>query len=88
MTAATLFASFRLLLTTRFLAIYLLSQAETGLSALALKRRIGVSYRNAWLIHHKFMMMKTSPCAASDSRERSINSPSWLTGRHGGQSAQ
>jgi len=57
MTAGTLFASTKLPLTTWFLAIYLLSQAKptTGLSALALKRQIGVSYPTAWLMHHKVM---------------------------------
>lgn len=38
-----------------FLAIYLISQAKTGLSALALKRHLGVSYPTAWLIQHKLM---------------------------------
>jgi len=55
MTSGTLFASTKLPLTTWFLAIYLLSQAKTGLSALALKRQIGVSYPTAWLMHHKVM---------------------------------
>ena len=45
----------KLPLTTWFLAIYLISQAKTGLSALALKRHLGVSYPTAWLIHHKLM---------------------------------
>ena len=54
-TAGTLFASTKLPLTTWFLAIYLISQAKTGLSALDLKRQIGVSYPTAWLIHHKIM---------------------------------
>jgi hypothetical protein len=40
-------------LTTWFLAIYLISQAKTGLSALALKRQLGVSYPTAWLLHQK-----------------------------------
>lgn len=42
-------------LTIWFLAIYLISQAKTGLSALALKRQLGVSYPTAWLIQHKLM---------------------------------
>ena len=54
-TAGTLFASTKLPLTTWFLAIYLISQAKTGLSALALKRQLGVSYPTAWLMHHKIM---------------------------------
>lgn len=40
-------------LTTWFLAIYLLSQAKTGLSSLALKRQLGVSYPTAWLLQQK-----------------------------------
>ena len=38
-----------------FLAIYFISQAKTGLSALALKRHLGVSYPTAWLMQHKLM---------------------------------
>ena len=54
-TAGTLFAGTKLPLTTWFLAIYLISQAKTGLSAFALKRQLGVSYRTAWLVNHKIM---------------------------------
>ena len=43
----------KLPLTTWFLAIYLISQAKTGLSALAMKRQLGVSYPTAWLLHQK-----------------------------------
>jgi transposase-like protein len=53
--AGTLFQSTHLGLTIWFLAIYLVSQAKTGLSALALKRQLGVSYPTAWLIQHKLM---------------------------------
>ena len=53
--AGTLFQGTKLPLTVWFLAIYLVSQAKTGLSALALKRELGVSYPTAWLIHHKLM---------------------------------
>jgi hypothetical protein len=35
------------------LAIYLISQAKTGLPALAPKRQLGVSYPTDWLLHHK-----------------------------------
>jgi len=53
--AGTLLEGTKLPLTVWFLAIYLVSQAKTGLSALALKRALGVSYPTAWLIHHKLM---------------------------------
>jgi hypothetical protein len=53
--AGTVFQGTKLPLTVWFLAIYVISQARTGLSALALKRHLGVSYPTAWLIHHKLM---------------------------------
>ena len=55
LTAGTLFQSTKLPLTVWFLAIYLISQAKTSLSALALMRYLGVSYPTAWLIQHKLM---------------------------------
>jgi len=53
LTSGTLFANTKLPLTTWFLAIYLISQAKTGLSSLALMRQLGVSYPTAWLMHQK-----------------------------------
>lgn len=55
--AGTMFQGTKLSLTTWFLAIYLISQAKTGLSSLALKRQLGVSYPTAWLMHHKLMQV-------------------------------
>jgi len=49
--AGTLFQSTHLALSIWFLAIYLISQAKTGLSSLDLKRQLGVSYPTAWLIY-------------------------------------
>lgn len=53
--AGTLFHSTKLPLRTWFLALYLLGQAKTNLSALSLMRSLGVSYPTAWLIKHKVM---------------------------------
>jgi transposase-like protein len=53
--AGTVFQGTKLGLKIWFLALYLISQAKTGLSALALKRHLGVSYPTAWLVHHKLM---------------------------------
>ena len=58
--SGTLFGSTKLPLTKWFLAIFLVSQAKTGLSALELKRHIGVSYPTAWLMHHKLMTAMTA----------------------------
>lgn len=53
--AGTVMQGTKLALTVWFLAIYFISQAKTELSALALKRHLGVSYPTAWLVHHKLM---------------------------------
>ena len=66
LTSGCLIEHTKLPLTTWFLAIYLLSQAKTGLSALALKRQIGVSYPTAWLLHQKI----NSAMAKQDSIQR------------------
>ena len=58
--AGTVFQGTKLPLATWFLAIYLISQAKTGLSSLALKYQLGVSYPTTWLIHHKLMQAMTS----------------------------
>ncbi len=55
LTAGTLMQKTLLPLTIWFLALYLICEAKTGLSALALKRQLGVNYRTAWLLHHKVM---------------------------------
>ena len=55
LTSGTLMDSTKLPLSTWFLAIFLISQDKTGLSALALKRHLGTTYRTAWLIHQKLM---------------------------------
>ncbi len=55
LTAGTLFAHSKLPLTTCFLAIYLITQDKNSISALELKRKLGVSYNAAWRIKHKLM---------------------------------
>jgi transposase-like protein len=53
--AGTVFENTKLPLTSWFLGLHLIFRARTGLSALALKRHLGVSYPTAWLMHHKLM---------------------------------
>lgn len=56
LTAGTRMQDSKLPLRKWFLAIYLISQAKTGMSSLALKRQLGVDYRTAWLLHHKLLL--------------------------------
>lgn len=53
--SGTIFEHSRLPLTTWMLAIYLLGQSKTNLSALELMRHLGVSYPAAWRLKHKLM---------------------------------
>ena len=53
--SGTLFHCTKLPLTTWFQALYLISQNKSNLSALSLKRHLGVFYRTAWLVKHKVM---------------------------------
>jgi hypothetical protein len=56
-TRDTVFHSTKLPLTKWFLAMYFVSQCKNGISALALKRHIGVSYKTAWSVKHKLMQV-------------------------------
>lgn len=53
--AGTMMEHSHLPLTKWYLAIYLITQSKTSISALALRRQLGVSWRAAWLLKHKIM---------------------------------
>lgn len=55
--SGTIFSATKLPLTTWFLAIHLITQAKTGISALSLRRQLGVSYNTAWSIKQKLMQV-------------------------------
>ena len=55
LTSGTIFDSTKLPLTKWFIAMHLMTQAKNNVSALELKRHMGVSYPTAWLIKHKLM---------------------------------
>lgn len=57
--SGTLLEATKLPLMTWFLAMYLLTSSKTNLSALQLKRHLGVSYRTAWRLKHKVMQAMT-----------------------------
>ncbi len=66
----TTFESSKLSLPKWFVAMHLVTQAKNNVSALELKRHVGVSYPTAWLLKHKIMEVMLR---AEDSRQ--------LTGR-------
>ena len=55
-TAGTVMEQSKLPLTVWFLVMYLMTQNKNAISALALKRQLGVSYKTAWLLKHKLML--------------------------------
>lgn len=55
--AGTIFERSKLPLKKWFLAMHLLSKAKTNVSALELKRDLGLCYRSAWLVKHKLMQV-------------------------------
>jgi hypothetical protein len=60
----TVFEHTKLALSVWFLAIYLMTQSKNAVSALELKRQLGVSYKAAWLLKHKLlqtMLLREEP---------------------------
>ena len=55
LTAGTVMEATKLPLTIWFLAFYLIGQAKSSTSSLALMRQLGVNYRTAWLMHNKII---------------------------------
>jgi ribosomal protein L37AE/L43A len=53
--SGTVFEATKLPLVRWFLAMHLLTQSKNNVSALELKRHLGVCYKSAWLMKHKLM---------------------------------
>ena len=84
-TSGSVFAQTKLPLRIWFLAMYLLTQSKNGMSALSLRRHLGVSYNTAWLLKHKLMQVMVE---RDDERPLSgnvqIDDAYWGGERHGG----
>jgi len=84
--SGTIFSGTRLPLTVWFLAIHLITQAKTGLSALSLHRQLGVSYNTAWSMKQKLMqVMKERDDSKSLSGTIQLDDVYWGGERHGGK---
>jgi transposase-like protein len=63
-TSGTIFHDTHLSLTKWFLAIYLMTESKKGISALQMKRTIGVTYKTAWYLCHRIRAaMRDANCA-------------------------
>jgi transposase-like protein len=56
-TAGTVFGATKLPLSRWFLAMHLMTQAKNNVSALELKRHLGLRYKSAWLMKHKLLQV-------------------------------
>lgn len=83
-TAGTLFGSSKVPLRTWFLAMHLLTQAKNNVSALELKRHLGVSYPAAWRIKHKLMVAMAEREAGRQLSGRVEIDDAYLGGEHPG----
>ena len=73
-------------LTKWFVAMHLITQAKNNVSALELKRHIGVSYPAAWLLKHKIMRVMTEREASRQLSGRVEIDDAYLGGEvHGGK---
>ena len=55
--SGTIFESSKLALPKWFVAMHLITQAKNGVSALELKRHVGVSWPTAWMMKHKILQV-------------------------------
>lgn len=84
-TSGTIFDSTKVPLTKWFLAIHLMTQMKTCISALELKRQLKVSYNTAWSLKHKIMqVMKERDDNKPLSGNIQIDDAFWGGEHHGG----
>lgn len=67
-----------------FLAMYLMTQNKNAISALALKRQLGVSYKSAWRLLHKLMQTMQARDARYRLRGRVEIDDAYLGGERAG----
>ena len=84
LTGGTIFHSSKLALTKWFQAMYFLTQAKNNVSALELKRLIGVCYRSAWRVKHKLLEVMTQREADRQLDGRVEVDDAYLGGAHSG----
>ena len=69
-----------------FLAMYLLAQSKNGISAMELRRHLGVRYPTAWLLKQKLMQtMREGDDDTPLSGAVQVDDAFWGGERHGGK---
>jgi transposase-like protein len=83
--SGTLFHASKLPLTVWFQGIYLVTQNKSNISALSLKRHLGISYRSAWRLKHKLMEAMAEREAPRRLHGDVIADDAYLGGKHAGK---
>jgi ribosomal protein L37AE/L43A len=86
LTSGTIFEHTKLPLTTWFLGMYILTQNKCGVSALSLKRQLGIGYNAAWRMKHKLLqVMKERDDSKPLQGNIQIDDVYWGGEKHGGK---
>jgi ribosomal protein L37AE/L43A len=83
--AGTVFEHTKLPLSIWFLALYLVTQSKNAISALELKRQLGIGYKAAWLMKHKLLQTMCQREAHRKLEGRVELDDAYLGGEHGGK---
>lgn len=87
LTAGTIFHATKLSLLTWFQAMYFMTQTKNNISALELKRLIGVCYRTAWRVKHKLAQVMSEREESTILSGRVEVDDAYLGGEHPGGKA-
>jgi transposase-like protein len=88
LTAGTIFENTKLPLTQWFLAMFFMTQSKNNISALSLKRHLGISYDTAWLLKHKLMAVMGEAEAGRELAVRVEIDDAYLGGARAGKAGR
>ena len=86
--AGTIFHGSKLSLRTWFQAMFLISQAKNSISALELKRQLGVGYPSAWRVKHKLIQVMAEREAGRTLQGDVVMDDAYLGGERRGKAAE
>jgi hypothetical protein len=86
--SGTIFHGSKLPLRTWFQAMFLISQSKNSISALELKRQLGVSYPAAWRVKHKLMQVMAEREAGRTLQGEVVMDDAYLGGERRGKTGR
>jgi len=86
--SGTIFHASKLSLRRWFQALFLMSQSKNNISALELKRQLGVNYRSAWRVKHKLMQVMVERESTRVLQGNVVIDDAYLGGEHKGKAGR